>query len=175
MGKQRFVIVKSAKRQYNMQASLEKIVINVGVGRLSSQSNFNEKVLPEVIKDIAAITGQKPSPRPAKQSIAGFKLRSGTVVGLKVTLRGKRMQSFLKKLNSAVLPRVRDFRGIDLKKIDKNGNLSIGIKEHVVFPEIKADVTNVSFGMEITMVPKRIKNRDEAIILYRKLGVPLFR
>lgn len=156
-----------------MKNSLEKIVINVGIGRFSTQNSFNEKILPEVIKDVAAITGQKASPRPAKQSIAGFKLRAGTTVGLKVTLRGKRMEDFLKRLNNIVLPRVRDFRGIDLKKIDKNGNLSIGIKEHVVFPEIKADATSVNFGVEITMVPKRIKSREEAIALYRQLGVPL--
>ena len=156
-----------------MKASLEKIVINVGIGRFSTQSNFNEKILPEIMKDLAAITGQKASPRPAKQSISGFKLREGIIVGLKITLRGKRMEDFLKRLNGIVLPRVRDFRGIDLKKIDKNGNLSIGVKEHVVFPEIKADATNVNFGIEITMVPKRIKSRDEAITLYRQLGVPL--
>ena len=173
--KQKYDFAKNAKLRYNMKASLEKIVINVGVGRFSTQNNFNEKILPEIMKDLAIITGQKAAARPAKQSIAGFKLRAGTIVGLKVTLRGKRMDDFLKRLNGIVFPRVRDFHGIDLKKIDKNGNLSVGVKEHVVFPEIKADATNVNFGVEITMVPKRIKNRQEAIELYRKLGVPLQR
>ena len=152
---------------------LEKIVINVGVGRLSGLNNFSEKILPEIEKDLAAITGQKPAVCPAKKSISNFKLRAGTAVGLKITLRGKRMNQFLNKLNNVVFPRVRDFRGIDLKKIDRNGNLNVGLKEHSVFPEIKPDITNVNFGIEITMVLKNAAPKEEAIQLYRQLGVPL--
>ncbi|MDP3901810.1 MAG: 50S ribosomal protein L5 [bacterium] len=152
---------------------IEKVVVNVGVGKLSGQSNFVEKILPEISKDLADITGQKASERPARKSIATFKLRAGTIVGLQVTLRGQRMEHFLNKLNNIVIPRIRDFRGIDLKKIDENGNLSFGIKEHIVFPEIKADATNVSFGLQITLVPKQIKNNKQAVELYRAIGVPL--
>lgn len=151
---------------------LEKIVVNTGLGRLSPQPNFQEKVLPEVIKELAAITGQKPSPRPAKKSIAGFKLRQGTTIGLKVTLRGKRMMEFLRKLNAIVLPRLRDFRGIGLTSVDPNGNVSIGIREQTTFPEIAPDHSKVDFGLEITIVPA-VKGREEAIALYRELGVPL--
>lgn len=152
---------------------IEKVVLNAGIGRFSAQANFKDKILPEIIKDIAAITGQKPAIRPAKKSISEFKLRLGTPVGLKVTLRGKKKIDFLNRLNNMVFPRVRDFRGIDLEKIDKNGNLNIGLKEHLVFPEIKAEVTRIVFGMEITIVPKNISGREEAIQLYRTLGVPL--
>lgn len=152
---------------------IEKVVINVGIGRSSGQPNFSEKILPEVMKDLSIITGQKPATRPAKKSISNFKLRQGTPVGLKVTLRGKRMQQFLERLNNIAFPRVRDFRGIDLKKVDQNGNLNLGLKEHVVFPEIKADATTVNFGLEITVVPRDIKDRQEAIQLYRQLGIPL--
>ena len=118
------------------KTELEKIVVNVGVGRFCTQPNFEEKILPELIKGIALMTGQHPSTRSAKQSIAGFKIRQGNIVGLMVTLRGNRMIQFLEKLNRVVLPRIRDFRGISLKSIDANGNLSIGIKEHIPFPKL---------------------------------------
>jgi large subunit ribosomal protein L5 len=157
----------------NLFKQIDKAVVNVGVGKLSSQANFAEKILPEIAKELASITGQKPSERPAKKSIATFKLRQGTIVGLQVTLRGQRMEHFIQKVNNVVLPRVRDFRGISLKKIDENGNLSIGIKEHVVFPEVKADATNVSFGLQITIVLKQRKDQDQAVEFYRKIGTPL--
>ncbi|HEY4499752.1 MAG TPA: 50S ribosomal protein L5 [Candidatus Paceibacterota bacterium] len=150
----------------------EKAVVNIGVGRLSSQPNFEDKVLPEIQKELSTITGQKPSPRLAAKSIAGFKLRAGTVVGLKVTLRGERMVSFLNRLVRITLPRVRDFRGIDLKSVDKNGNLTIGIKEQVVFPEIVPETSRVNFGMEITVVPKVVKSREQVIATYRAIGIP---
>ncbi|MDD5430968.1 MAG: 50S ribosomal protein L5 [Candidatus Pacebacteria bacterium] len=152
---------------------LDKIVVNVGTGRLSAMPGFEDKMLPEIIKDISAITGQKPETRPAKKSIAGFKLRQGTIVGLKTTLRGKRMEDFLVRLLRIVLPRVRDFRGIDLKSVDQNGNLTIGIKEHLVFPEIFAETSKTNFGIEATIVPKlRIRNHEKAVEFYRTLGVP---
>ena len=150
---------------------LEKIVVNVGVGRLSQAPNFSDKILPEIDKELALIAGQKPSPRGAKQSIAGFKIRAGNVVGLKVTLRGKRMRDFLSRLVNIALPRVRDFRGVDLKNVDKSGNLSIGFREHSVFPEINLETSRVNFGLEVTLVPK-IRIREKAIEAYRQLGVP---
>lgn len=152
---------------------IEKVVVNAGIGRISTLPNFQDKVLPELIKDFALLTGQKPATRPAKQSISGFKIREGAIVGLKATLRGKRMAEFLEKLSRVVLPRIRDFRGLDPKRVDEGGNLSIGIKENVVFPEISPEASKVNFGVEVTIVPKRVKSREEAISLYRDLGIPI--
>ena len=152
--------------------NLEKVVVNTGVGRLSTQPNFEDKVLPEIVREFALITGQKPARQAARQSIAGFKLRSGTVVGLKATLRGKRMNQFLERLNKVALPRVRDFRGISLKNIDEGGNLTIGIKEHIIFPEISPETSRYDFGLQISLIPKE-KGRDKAIGLYKQLGIPL--
>ena len=154
------------------KTELEKIVINVGVGRFCNLPNFEEKILPELVKDVALMTGQRPANRSAKQSVAGFKIREGNVVGLKVTLRGNRMVQFLDKLNRVVLPRIRDFRGINLKSIDANGNLSIGIKEHTTFPEITPEQTRHELGIEITLVPKD-KSREEAEVFYKNLGMPM--
>ncbi len=152
--------------------SLDKTVVNIGLGRLSQQTIFTEKLLPEITKDLSLIAGQKPAATRAKKSIAGFKIRQGQVIGLKVTLRKKKMFDFLERMINVVLPRVRDFRGINLKNIDKKGNLSLGFKESVVFPEINTDTQKVDFGLEATLVVKA-KNREEAIEFYRQLGVPL--
>ena len=154
----------------NIARNLEKIVVNSGLGRLSGQPNFEEK-LKSIFNELSQLTGQKPATRSAKQSIAGFKLRAGTLVGLKVTLRKKKMEDFAKKFLNVVLPRLRDFRGIPLESIDKSGNLTIGLKEQITFPEINPDTSKVSFGMEITMVP-RDRNRERALALYKELGVP---
>lgn len=151
---------------------IEKIVINIGLGRHSTQPNFKDKVFPEIINEVAIITGQKPSPRPARKAIAGFKTRLGDFIGLQVTLRGKRMSDFLSRLVSLALPRVKDFRGINPKNVDHGGNLNIGFKEQYSFPEIKIEESKVNFGIQVTIVPK-IKNRNKAIDLYRSLGVPL--
>lgn len=151
--------------------NLEKVVVNVGVGRLSSQPHFGDKVLPEIMNELGLITGQKPMTRVSRKSIAGFKLRMGTVVGLKTTLRGKRMEDFLKRLIRIVLPRVKDFRGLDFKSLDSAGNLTIGFKEHLSFPEITADVSKVNFGLEVALVPK-IRNKAKAVELYKTMGIP---
>lgn len=151
--------------------TLEKIVINVGVGKMSASPNFQDKILPEIAEELKNITGQKSAVRPAKKSIAGFKLRAGSVVGLKTTLRKKRMAGFLNKLVNAALPRVRDFRGINPKALDAGGNLTIGIKEQSVFPEINLETSKANFGMEITLVPK-LKNKEKAMELYKELKIP---
>lgn len=152
---------------------IEKIVINVGLGRMSALTNFEDKLLPAVAEELSSITGQKPMPREAKKSIAGFKLRAGTIVGLKTTLRRQKMEEFLKKLISVALPRIRDFRGINDMAIDGSGNLTMGIKEHVVFPEIVPEMSKVNFGLEITVVPKLpINKHADAVAFYRALGVP---
>ncbi len=156
----------------SLSFALEKIVVNTGVGRLAtSNAHFEEKILPEVIAEFKAITGQKPALRKARASIAGFKLRQGTVVGMNATLRGKRMRDFLYRLNSIVFPRVRDFRGIDPKTIDSTGNLTIGIKEHTSFPEIIPENSKVDFGLEVTIVPK-IRRTEGAAAFYELLGIP---
>lgn len=153
---------------------LEKIVVTSGIGKIAgSMQNFEEKILPAIIKDFAAITGQKPAVRRAKRSIAGFKIREGAIVGLAATLRGEHMVDFLLKLNTVILPRIRDFSGIAKESIDAGGNLNIGIKESVVFPEINSDEIRTEFGIQVTIVPKAVKSREEAINLYRNLGVPM--
>ena len=155
------------------QLGLQKIVVNTGIGRLAtSNAHFEEKMLPEIIAEFKAITGQQPALRKARASIAGFKLRQGTVVGMNATLRGKRMRDFLERLNAIVFPRVRDFRGIDPKTIDSSGNLTIGIKEHTSFPEIVPENSKVDFGLEVTIVPK-IRRAEGAAAFYESLGIPL--
>lgn len=152
-------------------AQIEKVVVNAGIGRLSQTANFADKVLPEVIADFSAITGQKPMLCEAKKSIAGFKIREGNIVGLKATLRRKRMRDFLTKVANVVLPRVRDFRGISARGVDERGNLTIGIKEHIVFPEVNMETVKFGFGIEFTIVPRR-RAREAALDLYRAIGIP---
>ncbi len=152
---------------------IEKVVVNVGLGRMSALTNFDDRLLPAVEEELSSITGQKAQQRMAKKSIAGFKLRAGTVVGLKTTLRGQKMQQFLKKTINTALPRIRDFRGISDTAIDMAGNLTMGIKEHVVFPEVEPETSKVNFGMEITVVPKLpIATHADAVAFYRALGIP---
>jgi large subunit ribosomal protein L5 len=147
---------------------IEKVIINVGLGR----SVKDEKFLEVALRDLALITGQKPKTILARKSIANFKIRKGMVVGAIVTLRGSRMYDFLSRLVNTALPRTRDFRGINIKSLDKNGNLTIGIKEHIVFPEISGEEVRNIFGFEITIVA-RAKNKEEALALYKVLGFPI--
>jgi large subunit ribosomal protein L5 len=151
---------------------IKKIVVNVGTGRMSQQANFTDKLLPAVVTELAAITGQKPRTNKSTKSIAGFKMREGTVVGVSVTLRGARMYDFLDKINKIVFPRVRDFKGLETKGIDAGGNLNIGLKEHTVFPEINPENAKADFGVQITVVAN-IEDREEAVEFYRLMGVPL--
>ncbi|PIT93172.1 MAG: 50S ribosomal protein L5 [Candidatus Harrisonbacteria bacterium CG10_big_fil_rev_8_21_14_0_10_38_8] len=153
---------------------LEKIVVNTSFGRLSASApDFENKLLPEIKQAVANLTGQLPQLRSAKKSIAGFKVREGMPVGLKVTLRRKKMNQFLDKVINIVLPRVRDFRGIKLTSIDSSGNLTFGVKEHIVFPEIVLEDVNTNFGLEVTLTLREsAHNKEEAIEFYKKLGVP---
>ncbi|MBI2010971.1 MAG: 50S ribosomal protein L5 [Candidatus Colwellbacteria bacterium] len=153
-------------------AQLEKIVISTGIGRLRQQAQFEEKILPELVKELALISGQHPAHKGAKKSVAGFKIREGDTVGLMITLRGKKMRDFLERLIKVVLPRVRDFRGIDPGAIDRQGNLNLGFREHTVFPEINADETKFDFGLEVTLVAK-VKDAEAGYALYKSLGMPL--
>lgn len=145
---------------------LVKIVLNTGVGRKSE-----EKELEIIRKYFELLSGQKCVAGKAKKSIASFKTRKGMTVGLVCTLRGSRMRDFLYKLVNVTLPRIRDFRGIDLKSVDSSGNLTIGLKEHTVFPEIISEEVKTPFGLEVTLVTNA-KSRDEAIALFKALGVP---
>lgn len=151
-----------------------KIVVNVGVGRARTMTQFEEKVLPAITEELATIAGQKAAPRAAKKAVASFKTREGDVVGLQVTLRGARMREFLTRVIRVVLPRVKDFRGLERSNVDTHGNLNIGLREQYVFPEINQEKSKVSFGLQITVVP-RTKDRSRAIAFYESLGVPLKR
>lgn len=151
---------------------ITKIVVNVGTGRMSQQANFTDKLLPAVVNELTTITGQKPRTNPSKKSIAGFKMRQGTIVGVSVTLRGARMYDFLDKMNKIVFPRVRDFKGLETKGVDAAGNLSLGFKEHTVFPEITPESAKADFGIQVTVV-SRTDNKEAAVEMYRLMGVPL--
>ena len=135
-------------------------------------AQFEDKVLPEITKEFTAIVGQAPAVTRAKKSVAGFKVRAGEAVGVVSTLRGKRMNDFLVRLSTATIPRVRDFKGISAKHLDRNGNLSIGFKDQSVFPEINPESSRYNFGLEITFV-SNIRDREEAIAFYREKGIPL--
>ncbi|OGZ44199.1 MAG: 50S ribosomal protein L5 [Candidatus Ryanbacteria bacterium RIFCSPHIGHO2_02_FULL_45_17b] len=145
-----------------------KVVVNVGTGRVGRDKGGDE----EVVKYLSAITGQRPLPCVARTSVASFKTRQGQVIGHKVTLRGKRMYDFLERLVAAAIPRTRDFRGLDPKAVDQGGALTIGIREHTIFPETIGEDTRFVFGLETT-VNTNAKTREEALALFRLLGFPL--
>ncbi|MDR6758407.1 large subunit ribosomal protein L5 [Mycoplana sp. BE70] len=146
---------------------LDKIVINMGVG----ESTGDSKKPTVAAADLAAIAGQKPVITRARNSIAGFKLREGMPIGAKVTLRGVRMYEFLDRLVNIALPRVRDFRGLNPKSFDGRGNFAMGIKEHIVFPEINYDKVDQMWGMDI-IVCTTAANDDEARALLKELNFP---
>lgn len=151
-----------------MQAPrVSKVVVSIGTGKVSDKQRL------ALIQDrLARITGQKTSPRPAKKSIASFKLREGDIIGYQVTLRGKRMEDFLFKLINLALPQTRDFRGLRTSSFDEMGNYTIGIKEHTIFPETAdEDLKDVfSFAITIVTTAKTIKEADA---LLRHIGLPL--
>ena len=144
-----------------------KVVVSTGTGKISDKHKI------EVIQDrLAKITGQKPAPRGAKKSIASFKLREGDTIGYQVTLRGKRMYDFLDRLIDIAFPRTRDFRGLSTISFDDMGNYTIGIREHVIFPETADEEIKDIFGLSATVVTTA-KNKKEAEALLRHLGFPL--
>lgn len=146
---------------------ITKIVVSVGTGKVQDKQRL------ALIQDrLARITGQKASPRPAKKSIASFKLREGDIIGYQVTLRGARMQDFLFKLINLALPQTRDFRGLRTTSFDEMGNYTIGIKEHTIFPETADEDLKDVFGFAITIVTTA-KTKEEAEALLRHVGLPL--
>ncbi|HOI60050.1 MAG TPA: 50S ribosomal protein L5 [Candidatus Pacearchaeota archaeon] len=153
---------------------IEKVVINTGFGKIVSQKTNDEKKKFEayMLEQLSQLSGQKPVLTQAKKSIASFKTREGNIIGAKVTLRGKKMYNFLDKLVHIVLPRTRDFKGIKLSSVDTNGNLNLGIKEHIAFPEISPEKANYLFGMEVTIVTSA-KTKEEAEALFTLLDFPL--
>lgn len=146
---------------------IEKVVLNVGLGDAVS----NAKLIEVVSNEVAAITGQKAVVTKAKKSIASFKLRQGMPIGVMVTLRRDRMYEFLDRLMNVALPRVRDFRGVSPKAFDGKGNYALGIKEHIIFPEIAIDKIEKVYGLNICVVTSA-KTDDEARALLAKLGMP---
>ena len=167
--KNMFAKLKDAFGYTNVLESprLEKIVISSGIG---SEKDKNKIAL--IADRLARITGQKPSPRPAKKSVASFKIRQGDVVGYQVTLRGARMYSFLDKLIHVALPRTKDFRGLSRDAVDEMGNYTLGIREHTIFPETSDEELRDVFGFAITLVTTA-KTKEEAIAFLEEIGLPL--
>lgn len=164
-----FSTIKEKFNYTNVSESpkLEKVIVSVGVG-----STKDKKKIETIIDRLTKITGQKPSARPAKKSIATFKLREGDIVGYQVTLRGARMYDFLDKFIHIALPRTRDFRGIKVTAIDEMGNISIGIKEHTIFPETSDEELRDVFGLTVTITTSA-RSKEEAEGLLRGVGLPL--
>jgi large subunit ribosomal protein L5 len=146
---------------------LLKAVVNVGFGRQTKEKAY----IDNVVSGLTRITGQKPVLTRAKKSISSFKIRQGMVIGACVTLRGQRMYDFIEKLINISFPRIRDFRGLSAKAVDNTGNLTVGFKEHLPFPEIKADEVDNIFGLEVS-IATTANNRDEGLALFTLLGIP---
>ena len=173
--KYRNVVVPNLMKKFNyksvMQApKIEKVVINMGVG----EGATNAKAIDSAMEDLQLITGQKPVVTRAKKSIAGFKIRKGMPIGVKVTLRGDRMYYFLDKLFHVALPRVRDFRGVSDKSFDGRGNYTLGLREQLIFPEIDYDKIDKIRGMDVVIVTTA-KTDEEAKELLAELGMPFAR
>jgi large subunit ribosomal protein L5 len=148
--------------------SLEKIVVNMGIG----EAITDIKILEKSVSEMAMITGQKPIIRRAKKAIANFKIRQGIPIGCKVTLRRKMMYEFLDRLVNIALPRVRDFRGVSANSFDEAGNYTLGIIDQVIFPEIDYDRISRVQGMDVTFVIKNAKSHEQAQELLRLFGMP---
>ena len=146
---------------------IDKVVVNIGIG----EAKDNDKALDAAVNDVTTITGQKPQLIKAKKSVANFKLRAGQTVGIKTTLRGRRMWYFLDKLLNIALPRIRDFRGVNPDGFDGRGNYSLGLREQVVFPEIDYDKIDKLRGLEVTIITTA-RTDDEARSLLTRLGMP---
>ena len=146
---------------------IEKVVVNVGIG----EGKDNDKALDAAVWDITTITGQKPQLVKAKKSVAAFKLRAGQTVGIRTTLRGRRMWYFLDKLLNIALPRIRDFRGVSPDAFDGRGNYTLGLREQVVFPEIDYDKIDRLRGLEVSIITSA-RTDDEARSLLTRIGMP---
>ncbi|MDO8490279.1 MAG: 50S ribosomal protein L5 [bacterium] len=166
------IVIPELKKQFGFTNAIQvpkitKVTLNVGVGKSLKDPNF----ISMVEDSITRIAGQKPIRTKAKKSIASFKVREGQVIGLTVTLRKQRMLDFLNKLLNVALPRVRDFRGLDIKGIDKQGNLNIGFRENLAFPEIKSDEIERTHGLEVN-ITTTAKSFEQGAALFTLLGFP---
>ena len=161
------LIKEKGDKNVNEVPALEKIVLNMRMGDVKD----NSKSMGLAVKELEAICGQKALITKAKKSVANFKLREGQAIGAMVTLRGERMYEFLDKLISIALPRVRDFRGISGKSFDGRGNYALGIKEHIIFPEVSYELIEKVRGFDVCIVTTA-KTDDEAKSLLVKLGMP---
>lgn len=146
---------------------LKKVVVNAGIGDIRE----SKEAVSSFVEELTAITGQKPYPRKARLSEAGFKIRKNDVVGYAVTLRGEKMWAFVDKLNNIVFPRVRDFKGVSLKSFDAHGNYSLGLKDHTIFPEIDPNKVKGAHGLQVTMCVDA-ENVEHCKELLKLLGVP---
>ncbi|MAF43190.1 MAG: 50S ribosomal protein L5 [Parcubacteria group bacterium] len=155
---------------------IEKVVVNTSFGKfiVGKSKEEQKKIQESTLNDLSLITGQRPVLTLAKKSIAGFKIRQGMPVGVRITLRGKKMYDFLERVINIDLPRSRDFQGVDPNSFDSAGNLTIAIKEHIVFPEISPEKVKNIFGFEITIVTTA-KNKEEGLELIKLLGFPIKR
>ncbi|KKR21710.1 MAG: 50S ribosomal protein L5 [Candidatus Moranbacteria bacterium GW2011_GWA2_39_41] len=166
-------VVAEMKKQFGFKSTqqvprIEKVVINVGIGKFIKDSALVE----DVKKTMIVIAGQKPVMTQAKKSVAGFKIREGQEIGIKATLRGRRKWDFIEKLVNSAIPRVRDFQGIKESAIDASGNFNFGIKEHTIFPEILAENVKNIVGFQIN-ITTTAKTQKEGLELFRMLGFPL--
>ncbi len=149
---------------------LDKIILNMGMG----EAVANPKILESAVEELSAIAGQRAVVTKAKKSIATYKLRAGMPIGVRVTLRGRRMYEFLDRLISIALPRVRDFRGVSPKAFDGRGNYTLGVRDHFIFPEIDYSKTDKSKGLNVTIVTTAGRD-DRALALLKRLGMPFGR
>lgn len=145
-----------------------KVTLNSGLGRYRQE----QKVIEDIVSDLTLIAGQKAVFTTAKKAISSFKTREGQIIGAKVTLRGRRLYDFLDRLVTLALPRSRDFRGIDAKAVDRGGNLNLGIKEQIIFPEISHEKVKTIFGFEVS-VTTNAENQKEGLALFKLLGFPI--
>jgi len=154
--------------------NIDKVTVNTGFGKMlnGKSGKDRERTINTILNDLSVICGQRAVQTYARKSIAGFSLREGVSVGAKVTLRSQKMYDFLERLIHVTLPRSRDFKGINMKSIDKAGNLTIGIKEHLYFPEVSPEKAKLIFGLEI-VVTTNAKNKEEGLELLRLLGFPI--
>jgi large subunit ribosomal protein L5 len=175
--KQRYLdeVVPKLKSEFSIENNmavprLERVSLNMGIG----EARENIKVLDDAVAEMASLAGQQPTITRAQKSIAAFKLRAGMPIGCRVTLRGERMWEFLDRFIAVALPRVRDFRGVSPKSFDGRGNYTMGIRDHLIFPEIDYNTVERPKGMNITIVTTA-GNDERALFLLRELGMPFAR
>lgn len=172
-------VIPAMKKKFGYKNSLavpnvKKVTVNTGFGKMinGKSGKDRDRTINTILNDLSMICGQNAVKTYAKKSIASFSIREGVSVGAKVTLRGQKMYDFLERLIHIALPRSRDFKGINMKSIDEGGNLTIGVKEHLYFPEVSPEKAKLIFGLEI-IVTTNTKNKEEGLELLKLLGFPI--